>query len=204
MGTGYRHPRFSAQAVFEGYLITTTDIHEHKTASEESFMQAQAVNNVSDVIISTDLQFRVTVFNKAAESMYAIKAAQIIGCSIRDFIDHKYPECTREEALHELYLKDAWEGLAYYDRADGKRIYMNCSLAFIKDHENRRIGIAGIHRDITSLREAETARKQQEQLLLLEKQVLEMNALPGISLKTITDFFLEGIEGFSRECCAQY
>jgi PAS domain S-box-containing protein len=189
-------PRFSEQGVFQGYIITTTNIHSRKIAVEKTFLQLQAVNNVSDAIISTDLQFTVTVFNKAAENIYGIPASRILGHPIRDFIDHKYPECTREEALKELYLKDAWEGLAYFDRADGKRIYMRCSLAFVKDHDGRRVGIAGIHRDITTLREAEIARYKQEQLLRLEKQVLEMNALPGISLKTITDYFLEGLECF--------
>ncbi len=76
-------------------------------------MKAQAINNVSDVIISTDLDFRVTVFNKAAETLYGIEASRILGRPIRDYIDHKYPECTREEALQELYLKDSWKGLTF-------------------------------------------------------------------------------------------
>lgn len=168
------------------------------TADEEEkmFQQVQALNHVSDAIISTCLDFKVIVFNKAAEEIYGIEASRILGNPIRDMIDHKYPNCTREEALQELYRQGSWEGQAYYDRADGKRIYMHCSLVFIKDQEGRRVGIAGIHRDITALRETETARHRQEQLLLLEKQVLEMNALPGISLKTIADYFLEGLEDF--------
>lgn len=163
---------------------------------EKMFLQIQALNNVSEAIISTDLDFRVTVFNKAAENIYGIEAAQILGHPIRDFIDHKYPDCTREEAVSELYRQGSWKGQVYYDRADGKRIYMHCSLVFIIDHEGKRVGIAGIHTDITTLREAEEARHKQEQLLRLEKQVLEMNALPGISLKTIADYFLEGLEDF--------
>ncbi|MBO9563162.1 MAG: PAS domain S-box protein [Niastella sp.] len=163
---------------------------------EKMFQQVQALNNVSDVIISTDLDFKVTVFNKAAENTYGIEADRILGHPIRDFIDHKYPDCTREEAVQELYRQGSWEGQVYFDRIDGKRIYMHCSLVFIKDHEGRRVGIAGIHRDITDLRETEAARLRQEQLLLLEKQVLEMNALQGISLKTIADYFLEGLEDF--------
>lgn len=37
-------------------------------------------------------------------------------------------------------------------------------------------------------------RKTTEQLLALEKRVLEMNARPSVALKTITDYFLEGLE----------
>lgn len=163
---------------------------------EQNIFRSQALDNVSDVIISTDLQFKVTVFNKAAEKAYGIEAAHIVGRPIRDFIDHKYPDCTREEALQELYAKGSWKGMAYFDRADGKRIYMHCSLVFVRDQEGNHTGIAGIHHDITTLREAEFARQRQEQLLLLEKQVLEMNAQPSISLKTIADYFLEGLECF--------
>ncbi|MDF2186881.1 PAS domain-containing protein [Paraflavitalea sp. CAU 1676] len=189
-------PHYTDQGICEGFVIVTTDIHAAKLAQHETFMQAQALDHVSDVIISTDLQFRVTVFNKAAEELYGIGAAHIMGRPIRDFIDHQYPECTREEALQVLYLKDSWKGLCFFDRPDGKRIFMDCSLAFIKDREGKRIGIAGIHRDITGQRKAEADRYRQEQLLILEKKVLEMNAQPGITLKTIADYFLEGIEGF--------
>ncbi len=38
--------------------------------------------------------------------------------------------------------------------------------------------------------------KSHEEFLALEKKVLEMNARPAISLKTITDYFLEGLEHF--------
>jgi PAS domain S-box-containing protein len=189
-------PRFTEQGQFKGYIITATDINDSKVAEEISFFQVQAMNNISDVIIATDLQFNVTAFNRAAETTYGFEAADLLGRPIRDFIDHKYPDCTREEALKELYLNDRWEGLTYYDHTNGRRIYMHCSLVFIKDHEGKRIGVAGIHRDITKLREAETERIRQEQLLVLEKQVLEMNALPDISVNTITDYFLEGLESF--------
>jgi PAS domain S-box-containing protein len=189
-------PRFTEEGQFKGYIITATDINDSKVAEEISFFQVQAMNNISDVIIATDLQFNVTAFNRAAENIYGIEAASLLGRPIRDFIDHKYPDCTREEALKELYLNDRWDGLTYYDHPNGTRIYMHCSLVFIKDQEGKRIGIAGIHRDITRLREAEAERNKQEKLLVLEKQVLEMNALPDISLSTITDYFLEGLENF--------
>lgn len=39
-------------------------------------------------------------------------------------------------------------------------------------------------------------RKKQDELLALEKKVLEMNAQPALSLKTIMDYFLEGLEHF--------
>jgi PAS domain S-box-containing protein len=189
-------PRFIESGQFKGYIITATDIHDNKATEEKSFFQAQAMNNISDAIISTDLEFNVTAFNKAAENIYGIEAASILGRPIRNFIDHKYPECSREEALKELYLNDRWDGLTYYDHPNGRRVYMHCSLVFIKDHNDSRIGIAGIHRDITTLREVENVQSRQEQMLLLEKQVLEMNALPDISLGTITDYFLEGLEAF--------
>ncbi|WP_276480760.1 PAS domain-containing protein [Paraflavitalea pollutisoli] len=189
-------PKYTEQGIYEGYVIATADIHDWKKAIDAAFAQAQAANSVSDIVIATDLDFCVTVFNKVAEQTYGVDAAEVLGKPIRESIQHKYPDCTREEALYELYLNGSWQGPAFYDRTDGKRIYMDCHLEFIKDREGRRIGVVGIHRDISKLRERENSHYQQEQLLLLEKHVLELTAQPGVSLKTIVDNFLEGIEAF--------
>lgn len=189
-------PKYTEQGDYEGYVIATADIHDWKKAIDAAFAQTQAINNVSDIIIATDLDFCVTVFNSAAEQAYGIVAATVLGKPIRDNIQHKYPDCTREEALYELYLHGTWTGPAFYDRADGKRIYMECQLEFMKDREGRRVGVIGIHRDISRQRETATSHQQQAQLLLLEKHVLELTAQPGVSLKTIVDNFLEGIEAF--------
>lgn len=156
-------PRLLEDGTFMGYIGSVMDIHDRKLAEEKIRFQVQVIQDVSDGIISTDLDFRVISFNKAAENMYGISAEEIIGNPIRDLIIHQYLSCSREDALRELYEKDCWEGQMYYDRKDGKRVYMLCSLAFVKNEQGERIGFAGIHRDITERRQSEEALRISEE-----------------------------------------
>lgn len=140
------------------------EIVEKQQAAEEKIrFQAQVTENVSDGLIATDPNFIVISFNKAAESIYGYSASEIIGKPIRELIHHHYIGRTREEVLQLLYRYERWEGEAYYDRRDGKRIYMLCSYAVIRNQQGEHIGFAGIHRDITERRQSEEALRISEE-----------------------------------------
>jgi len=140
------------------------EIVEKQQAAEERIrFQVQVAENVSDGLIATDPDFIVISFNKAAESIYGYSASELIGKPIREIIHHHYITCTREEVLQHLYRYEKWEGEAYYDRRDGKRIYMLCSYAVIRNQQGEHIGFAGIHRDITEKRQSEEALRISEE-----------------------------------------
>lgn len=157
-------PRFLEDGTFVGYIGSIVDIHDRKLAEEKIRFQVQVMQDVSEGIISTDLDFNIISFNKAAENIYGIPGQEIIGKRLNDFINLSYISNTWEEALRELHEKSSWEGQAYYNRHDGKRIYLNCSLSFVKNERGTRIGFAGIYRDITE------ARQSQEDLRINEER----------------------------------
>ena len=157
-------PRFLEDGTFVGYIGSIVDIHDRKLAEEKIRFQVQVMQDVSEGIISTDLDFNIISFNKAAENIYGIPGQEIIGKRLNDFINLSYISNTWEEALRELHEKGSWEGQAYYNRHDGKRIYLNCSLSFVKNERGTRIGFAGIYRDITE------ARQSQEDLRINEER----------------------------------
>jgi PAS domain S-box-containing protein len=157
-------PRFLEDGTFVGYIGSIVDIHDRKLAEEKIRFQVQVMQDVSEGIISTDLEFNIISFNKAAENIYGIPGQEIIGKRLSDFINLSYLSNTWEEALQELHEKGSWEGQAFYNRHDGKRIYLNCALSFVKNERGTRIGFAGIYRDITE------ARKSQEDLRINEER----------------------------------
>lgn len=157
-------PRFLEDGTFVGYIGSIVDIHDRKLAEEKIRFQVQVMQDVSEGIISTDLDLNIISFNKAAEKIYGIPGEEIIGKRITDFIDLTYLTNTWEEALQQVHENGSWEGQAYYNRHDGKRIYLNCALSFVKNDRGTRIGFAGIYRDITE------ARQSQEDLRINEER----------------------------------
>ncbi|WP_205512940.1 PAS domain S-box protein [Longitalea arenae] len=148
-------PRFLEDGTFIGYIGSIVDIHDRKLAEEKIRFQVQVMQDVSEGIISTDLDFNIISFNKAAENIYGIPGHEIIGKRLNDFIKLSYLSNTWEEALQHLHEYGSWEGQAYYNRHDGKRIYLNCALSFVKNDRGTRIGVAGIYRDITETRQSQ-------------------------------------------------
>jgi PAS domain S-box-containing protein len=317
-------PRYHADGRFLGFVGSVMDIHDRKLAEDTIRRQAKVMHDVSDAIISTDIEYRITTFNHAAEKIYGLKATDLFGKHIRSVINHEYVSTTPQEVHASLNETGGWEGMVWYDHPEGRRVYMLATLTVLRNEQGERIGIAAIHRDITDKRRAEetlriteeryrslvfalgegvimcnkegeiiacnesaeqildipkgeltgrsiyqpytkffleegdvvdakdspavrtlktgesykevilgfskrdsmlswisvntepvyystpavvsepdavvttivdiTDRKNHEQLLALEKKVLEMNALPAISIKTIIDYFLEGLE----------
>ncbi|HEY1200036.1 MAG TPA: PAS domain S-box protein, partial [Niastella sp.] len=122
-------PRFLEDGTFVGYIGSIVDIHDRKLAEEKIRFQVQVMQDVSEGIISTDLNLNIISFNKAAEKIYGIPGEEIIGKRLNDFIDLTYLSNTWEEALQQVHENDSWEGQAYYNRHDGKRIYLNCALS---------------------------------------------------------------------------
>ncbi|MCK4480733.1 MAG: PAS domain S-box protein, partial [Candidatus Lokiarchaeota archaeon] len=72
-------------------LVHTEDITDRKRAEEKIQYQAKLVEDVSDAIISSDLDFNIVSWNKAAESIYGWKAEEVIGKNIMDTITVEYP-----------------------------------------------------------------------------------------------------------------
>lgn len=156
-------PRFLEDGTFVGYIGSIVDIHDRKLAEEKIRFQVQVMQDVSEGIISTDLDFTVISFNKAAENIYGIQGNEIVGKRLSDFIDLCYISNTWQEALKELHEKGNWEGQAYFNRKDGKRIYLYCSLSFVKNERGTRIGFAGIYRDITEAHQSQEALRINEE-----------------------------------------
>src|SRR5690606_36203620 len=150
-------PIYDAQGHLTGASVIARDITERKRAEEERALLAVIVETSTDAIISTDLNWNITSWNKAAELLYGYQADEAMRS---DFIGKKLVPPEREEELQCLREKLLQgERPPPFDtirlNKNGKPIDVSLSCAPIRDRQNRIRGIAYISRDITERKRME-------------------------------------------------
>lgn len=138
---------------------------------------------ISDIIVSTDLNHRITYWSPGAGDFYGIFAKQAIGKIFRELVLQNYLKVSDDEVNRSLAEQGQWDGEVLYVAADGKKSYLFTSLRHIRDSEGRITGIVSINKDITGSRQAlKDRRKAEAQLRHYSDQI---NSI----LDSITDGF---------------
>jgi len=153
---------------FLGTLGIIRNITATKQAEEKLHYQADLLQNVSDAIISTDLNFKIQTWNKAAEKMYGWKAYEIVGKLLHEVTKTNYPCNKRDEVLEKLLKQGHWRGETNQKRKDGSRIDLLSSVSLIRDYSGNSIGIVAVNYDITERKRTE----EQIKISLKEKEAL--------------------------------
>lgn len=135
---------------------------EDKKAEEKLHHQVSLLENVSDAIISTDLDFTVKTWNKAAETVYGWKADEVMGKSMYEIFPPEYPD-KMEEIEHEFFEKGHWEGEVIQHRKDGSPLSIFASVSLIRDSSKNPVGAVAVNRDITEQKRAEEALQASEE-----------------------------------------
>ena len=141
------------------------------------------VNYVSDIVVCTDLEHRITWWNKAAEKFYGIPKKQAIGQHFRELVRSQYAHTSETEADKSLIEKGYWNGELVYISDDGKKSYLLSAVRYMQDAAGNSTGIISINKDIT-----ENRRVQQEHQIA-EVQLRQYSDQITDILESITDGF---------------
>ena len=144
-----------------GTLIDVTDqVH----AAEQLSYQASLVDSVSDAVISTDLDYRIVSWNRAAETIYGWPAAEVVGKTLRQVIPTAYVTGSREEAIRDLEAKGFWRGELLMTRRDGTTRSIFASVSRTVGRDGRPTGAVAVNRDITDRKQLEAALAQSQRM----------------------------------------
>ena len=137
------------EGVFTGMATASRDISERKKLEAKNQELATIVNSSGDAIIGTDLNRRITAWNKGAERIYGYLAEEMIGTTISSLIPPEYEKETQNARERAMQGEQVTNFETVRLRKDGSKIAVDMSLSAIRDSEGKIVGMASTARDIT-------------------------------------------------------
>jgi PAS domain S-box-containing protein len=179
-------------SIISGYL---NSLHE---SEQQIAYQASLIHDVSDALIATDLEGRVTFWNEAAHRIYGWSAEEVLGKRLEIFTRTEYVDGEDEgNALKRLFEDGHWQSEVTQARKDGARFPVISSVALVRGEDGYVIALVAVNRDISERKQAEQALQTANDLL--EERVRERTGelhevnLALESASKLKDEFLAGM-----------
>jgi PAS domain S-box-containing protein len=141
--------------------IVYTDISELKRSEEAIEYHSHLLDNVSDAIIGTDAELRVTHWNAGAERIYGYKAEEVINRSAREILQPTYIGMSRDQVVDKLKAGSVDTEIIHLTKA-GQKVIVDSHTVALYDPKGKFIGSVGVNRDITERKQIEEKLKISE------------------------------------------
>lgn len=173
---------------FRGILV---DLSEQKNA-ENAFRESEEkyrhlTDNMSDVAWTTDLNFTTTFVSPSVQRVLGFTVDEYL---VRPIIENYTPDSIK--IIMQAYEENiAMEADPYSDKkrnrilqveqykADGSILWVSLNSSFIRDEAGSPIGLQGVTRDISDLKQAELEREKLYEQLLQAKKMESIGRLAG-------------------------
>lgn len=125
------------------------DITERKQAEDTIRYQANLIEQISDAIVSTDLNDNIMSWNRSAELMYGWRADEVLGKPLDDIVKTTFLETTRSHMEEDALTYGIWVGEILQSDRKGKAVAVQATVSTIKDETGKVSGYVFLLRDIT-------------------------------------------------------
>jgi len=132
-----------------------TDIDQHKKMEVRLQYQADLLQNVGDAIISTDLNFNIQAWNRAAEKMYGWTSNEVFGKPIHKVTELEYPYDRMDDVIKGVFKQGFWKGEIIQKHRDGTTLNVLASISLLRDSSGKPMGVVTVNRDITKRKQIE-------------------------------------------------
>ena len=119
------------------------------------YQSAFLLDNISDCIISTDLEYRIKSWNKSAEEMFGLTAAEVLERPIYETVGYTFRTDSREIAYSTLKEKGRWKGKVLHIGKNGTELFLEINSSTLKSPDGNPVGYVSIYRDITDMHHVE-------------------------------------------------
>jgi len=159
------------------------------------------LENIHEGYYEVDLAGNYTLFNSSMSKILGYTKEEMMGMNYRLYMDKETAKKIFRD-FNEVYRTGISSRVGYEQiKKDGSKMYVETSIALMRDSFGQPTGFRGIVRDITDRKRAEEAQRESEELL---NSYLE-NAPDGIYMNDLEGNFLFGnrkceeITGYRRE-----
>ncbi|MGE0822404.1 MAG: PAS domain S-box protein [Candidatus Binatia bacterium] len=163
-----------------------TEIDERKQVEAVLRYQAQIIDQIHDSVIATDLDGRITSWNKGAQRLFGYAAQEMLGKRISALYAEDQQIFLREQVVAPLREKGAHEVEVQMHRKSKENFYAHVLLSLLRDPTGVPTGMIGYSMDITARKQAEhelQARLRQQAAVA----TLGQQALSGAGLTDLMD-----------------
>lgn len=211
-------PDFGEQGKVEGIYILGYDITERKKAEEalarERTLLRQVIDNLPDHIYVKDRELRYLLVNAPSMKARGITSHdEIVGRSVFDFYP---PDAAAQYDAEDRSIMETGKTLVNREQfsvqRDGQKKWHLTTKVPMRDVHDAIIGIVGINRDITEIKQGQEVIRELN--ALLEQRVIERTAQLEAANKELESFAysvshdlrapLRSIDGFSQALIEDY
>ena len=144
------------------FLVIVDDVTADVAAAERLAAQATLIDNVQDPIIATDLQYHITLWNRAAERLYGWSAAEALGKRGPDLLRTVPVEEPGADLIRRLERDEEFQGEVIHHHRNGTPVRVEARTRPLRDADGTITGWVASIRDIRARRAAEEALRESE------------------------------------------
>jgi len=138
-----------------GFAKVTRDISEKRKVDERIRFLASIADNIQDPVISTDINFNITRWNKPAEELFEWKSEEVIGNNATELLKANYVAGSSDLIFEFLTVKHSWQGEVIYYSKTGKPLHALITASHLKNAEAKITGYLILVKDISARKKAE-------------------------------------------------
>lgn len=123
---------------------------------------AMLLENISDAVVSIDLNLRIVSWNEAAHEIYGWEAEEAIGKPSIEVFQTEFANIKREELFATVRDTGKWQGEVKQSRKNGRPIHIHATISRVLDDKGKTIGFVGVHHDITEQKKTQSRLMESE------------------------------------------
>jgi PAS domain S-box-containing protein len=148
---------------FEEYQclrVYGVEITERKREENQLHYQASILETINDAIIVTDLEFRITFWNRAAERIYGWKAEEVLGNAAKDTLRSQLSDEVRSANYSQLLDGNPVDTVLVQLAKDGRELDIEGYTIPLRDAQGILTGFVAVNQDVTERKRREAEREQ--------------------------------------------